>query len=427
MGDETFVGIDFGTSNSAVAVCASVGPAELVQFEGDHADSGGVMRSVLYFEPGGAVSSGTPAINRYLENESEGRLVQSIKSYLASKSFERTVILDRSWRLSDIVGRFVRALRDSSARNLGSRAVVGRPVRYWGAETDEDDQRAVKRMREAMALAGFDDVEFVPEPVAAASSYAARVSTKQRAVIADFGGGTSDFSVLEVEPKASGQGGAVRILANAGIGIGGDSFDAEVIDHAVAPLLGKGSTYRDAFGAETLVPVWLFQRLRRWHLLSLLKSPKTMALLERVSRGSSAPEAIERLRILVDEDLGLALHRSVEKLKVTLSSVETGTLMFSSPGVSVARQVPRDSFEQWIAGELAKVRTTLGEALALAKLGASDIDCVFATGGSSLVPAIRGLLGEALPRAEIVGGEELTSVASGLALVSRAKSMSSVG
>ena len=404
------VGIDFGTSNSAVAVCEDDASPHLVDYGGH----GSVMRSVLYFEPGGKVFSGTPAISRYLDNESEGRLVQSIKSYLASRTFERTLILGRSWTLANLVGRFIRALREASDRPLGNRAVVGRPVRYWGAESDDDNERALGRMREAMRLAGFDDVDFVPEPVAAAAAYATRVRERQRVMIADFGGGTSDFSILEVEPNRP-----VTVLANAGIGIGGDSFDAEVIDHAVAPLLGKGSGYRDAFGAETPVPAWLFQRLRRWHMLSFLKAPKTMALLDRVEHGSTDPMAIERLRILIEEDLGLALHRSVERLKLTLSSDEAGTLKFISPGIAVARHVARDAFDEWIAAELDGIRDTLESALQRATVEVGAIDCVFATGGSSLVPAIRSLLAEALPRAEIVGGEELTSVASGLALVAR--------
>ncbi len=421
MGTPKFVGIDFGTSNSAVAFCSSNGAPELIHYaDATDASRAQVMRSVLYFEPGGVVHSGTEAIDRYLENESEGRLVQSIKSYLASATFHSTSIHGRRWSLPSLVGRFIRALREGADHDLGRRAVVGRPVRYWGAESERDDERAIERMTEAMALAGFDDVSFVPEPVAAASSYAARVNGKQRAVIADFGGGTSDFSVLEIIPKQP-----VRVLANAGIGIGGDSFDARVLDKSVASHLGKGTTYRDAFGAETPVPAWLFQRLRRWHQLSFLKAPKTMALIERIENGSSDLAAIERLRVVIEDDLGLALHRAVEGLKVALSADRDGTFSFQAPGAGLEHDVERTTFEGWIQSELAKTQATLDLALERADLEAESIDCVFATGGSSLVPAVRAMLHRTLPRAELASGEELTSVASGLARVARERGLAS--
>lgn len=407
---ERFVGIDFGTTNSAVAVCGPSGPAELALLAGAQ-----VMRTVLYFSPTGEVLAGTPGIQRYLANEHDGRLIQSIKSHLASKSFKRTRIHNHSWTLAELVGRFVRALREHATYDLGRRAVVGRPVRYWGADSVEDDDRAISRMREALELAGFDEVEFVPEPMAAASAYAERVDDRQHAVIADFGGGTSDFSVLSIEP-----GQPARVLANSGVGIGGDSFDAEIIDRAVAPILGKGESYQTEFGEPAPVPSWLYSRLRRWHLLSFLKEAKTMALLERIIRGGGSGTAgVERLQVLIEEDLGLSLHTSVEGAKVAISSGERAMLDFREPGISFVRPVLRDDFDHWIAGELERIRGTIREAMAQAELQPGSVSRVFATGGSSLVPAVKALLRGEFPSAELVGGEELTSVASGLAYRAR--------
>jgi len=149
-----YVGIDFGTTNSAVGIADAEG-ARLVPL----ADAK-YWRTVLYFEQGGLLSAGAPAIARYLETEGEGRLVQSIKSHLASSSFSRTQIFGRRWALDDMIAAYLRLIRAAAPFDLGTRCVVGRPVRYWGAETDDDDRRAVERMTSALGKAGFDDVSF---------------------------------------------------------------------------------------------------------------------------------------------------------------------------------------------------------------------------------------------------------------------------
>src|SRR5262245_14876447 len=188
-----FVGIDFGTTNSAVAIADEEGAVQLVPLAGaPH------WRTVLYFEPGGALTAGGPAIARYLETEGEGRLIQSIKSHLASAAFSRTAIFGRRWQIEDMIAAYLGRLRAAAPVDLGRRAVVGRPVRYWGAESADDDARAVARMQAALDKAGFDEVVFEYEPVGAAARYAATLEREQQIVVADFGGGTTDFSVVRV-------------------------------------------------------------------------------------------------------------------------------------------------------------------------------------------------------------------------------------
>src|SRR5687768_6889666 len=153
------VGIDFGTTNSAVAIADDTG-VRLVPLAG-----ASYWRTVLFFEPSGALSAGAPAIARYVETAGEGRLVQSIKSHLASAAFSRTQIFGRRWQLDDMIAAYLRQVRAASPIDLGTRCVVGRPVRYWGAETPDDDARAIGRMREALAKAGFTEVVFEYEPV----------------------------------------------------------------------------------------------------------------------------------------------------------------------------------------------------------------------------------------------------------------------
>jgi hypothetical chaperone protein len=416
-----FVGIDFGTTNTAVALADGDGSVRLARLPGVDGGTTATWRTVLYFEPDGPVHVGAPAIRRYVAAEGEGRLVQSIKSHLASASFTRTIIGGRTWTLEGLGGGFLRGLRagvdaERGDNRLGTRAVVGRPVRYWGAGSEEDDARAVGRLRAALALAGFSEVIFEFEPIAAALRYAARLDHDELLLVADFGGGTSDFSLVRVGPRV-GPGDAKAILATGGLAIGGDSFDARIIDARVAPALGHGTAYKDGFGAVTPVPSWLFSRLRRWHHLSFLKDADTLRLLDRLEQGSLAPERIARLVHVVKDDLGLPLHQAVEAGKLALSAAAQARLSYDELDLDLA--LARGDFEGWIAEDLQAVDAVVESVLARAGVGPGDVDSVFATGGSSLVPAVRGRLAERFGEAKLAGGEELTSVAWGLAARAR--------
>lgn len=407
------VGIDFGTTNSAVGLFDDAGGAvrllPLPAPDGPRSH----WRTVLFFEPGGRLTAGAPAIARYLETGGEGRLVQSIKSHLASATFSRTTIVGRRWTLEDMIAAYLRQLRAASPVELGSRCVIGRPVRYWGAETAEDDARAVERMRAALATAGFTEAVFEYEPIGAAARYAARLDHDELIVVADFGGGTTDFSLIRVGPGVA-PGDPAAILGTGGIGISGDAFDARVIDAIVAPALGRGSSYEvDSMGGVAPVPAWLYGHLRRWHYLSFLKEADTLKLLQRVIRGALEPIKIERLIQLVDEDLGLPLHGAVEGAKVRLSSAAADRVALAA--IELDLPISRASFETWIAPDLVQIDETLDAVLAAAGVTAGQVDRVFATGGTSLVPAVRGALAARFGADKLVGGEELTSVAWGLA------------
>ena len=416
------VGIDFGTTNTALALAegdgqGDVGLADLpVTASGGEAATAKTWRTVLHFDPDAPPLAGAPAIARYVQNEGQGRLIQSIKSHLASASFTRTMIGGRFWTLETLIATYLKQLRGAVKRPLPARAVVGRPVRYWGADDADDDARAVGRMRAALAEAGFTEVVFELEPIAAALRYAARLDHEELILVADFGGGTSDFSLLRVGPRLA-PGDAGVILATGGIALGGDSFDARIIDALVAPALGRETTYRDAFGAMTPVPHWLFLRLRRWHHLSFLKEASTLELLDHIHHGSSEPGRIARLVRLVEDDLGLPLHQAVERCKVTLSGREEAELV--QPQLDLAARATRTAFGRWVTPELDDIDAVVSDVLSRAGVNAADVDTVFATGGSALVPAVRGRLAARFGEAKLAGGEELTSVAWGLAARAR--------
>ncbi|HEY2903686.1 MAG TPA: Hsp70 family protein [Polyangia bacterium] len=418
--DRLAVGIDFGTTNTAVGLSDEAGGVRLLSLPGPGGAPATTWRTVLFFEEGLPPTAGAPAIDRFLTVDGDGRLVQSIKSHLSSASFSRTMILGRTYTLEALIAVFLRAVRGAAAAgggvDLGGRAVIGRPVRYWGARDAEDEARALSRMRAALDLAGFSDVAFEYEPIAAALRYAATLDHDELILVADFGGGTSDFSLARVGPHIT-PGDGSAILATGGLAIGGDSFDARVIDALVAPALGLGTHYRDELGARTAVPAGLFGRLRRWHHLSFLKEPATLRLLERMEHGAEAPRELGRLLQVVRDELGLPLHRAVERGKVALSAETSAALEIDDLDLRLPLQ--RADFDRWIVPEREAIDQTIARVLGDGNVSAGDVDTVFATGGSSLVPAVRQLLAARFGADKLAGGEELTSVAWGLAARAR--------
>src|SRR5262249_49065247 len=246
------VGLDFGTTNTALALADAAGEGAGVPFAG-----GGGLRSGVHFPCSAAAGRapagvGPAAIARYLEAGAEGRLIQSVKSFLASRAFHETTICDQRWTLEQLVGLLLERLRraaEAQVGDLGRRAVVGRPVHFAGPGRPGDDEVAEARLRAGLARAGFEDVTFVLEPVAAGSRYERGLDHDELVFIADFGGGTSDFSVLRVGPGARRDGaGARRVLASDGVGIAGDVFDAQIVRRAVSPALGRGTRYETRKG-----------------------------------------------------------------------------------------------------------------------------------------------------------------------------------
>lgn len=420
------VGLDFGTTHSSVAVYEGRGAPRLASFAvgGGRDGHTHAFRSILHFEPDPddlsrppRVRAGPAAIDRYLETAGDGRLVQSIKSFLASPLFERTEIFGAVYELEDLIGRLVAELRaeaEAELGPLGTRVVVGRPVRFAGDAAHLDERLALARLRSALARAGFEDVVFELEPVAAAHHYGLRIEGPELVLIGDFGGGTSDFSVLRLEPGAGRA--HATVLATAGVGIAGDAFDAKLVRNRVAPALGRGTNYRNPFGDVLPVPRWLYAHLERWHHLSFLKSPPTLALLADLEREALEPARLRAFMRLVREDRGFHVYRAIEAAKHELSRSDESHVRYRDAGFALDVAVARRDFESWIADELARIEASVDDALAQAGLADARIDRVFLTGGSALVPAVRDIFARRFGHEKLRGGEELTSVASGLAL-----------
>lgn len=418
------IGLDFGTTNSSLALAGPNG-VQVANFA-HNAGTTEAFRSLLYLhrirEGHRSVIkswSGPAGIEEYLCSDEKGRLVQSLKSFLTSRSLQTTEIFGRSFKLETLIARILADIRAAAEAQFGSidnqQVVVGRPVRFVGAESEDDNNFALGRLKEALQIAGFGNVSFEYEPVGAAYHYESTLDHDELVMIGDFGGGTSDFSLLRVGPSLRRAGVARQVIGNEGVGVAGDSFDARIIRHLVSPALGAGSELESS-GKRLPVPNWVYFKLERWHYLSFLKSADTLNMLKSVAAQALEPEKIQALIYLVQHDLGYQLHRSVQRAKVELSETERTRLQFHDGDAAIDEPLMRTEFESWIQEELQQIEKSVDALLSKTMIHARDVDVVFLTGGSSFVPAVRRIFEARFGSQKIRTGGEFISVASGLAL-----------
>ena len=414
------VGIDFGTTNSVVCRAREDGSIDHVRFAVGAATFD-MFRTVLNFwtEARGRsqtlrCAAGPAAIEAYLNDPLESRLIMSMKTYLAQRSFSQTRIFGKDFRLEDLVSRFLTAMLGAGeVAGAGLRIVAGRPVRFAGGSAD--DALGERRLRASYAAAGFPEIELALEPEGAFYRFMRGLHAPATVLVGDFGGGTSDFSIFRFEP-----GGRERVqqLGHAGIGIAGDTFDYRILDRVVCPLLGKDDSYR-IMGKDMPIPVSYYRGLAQWHRLSLMRTPRIIAEIEEIARTASHKDRLRALLQVIEDEAGYDLYRAVASVKAKLSEQEQAPLTFEHGALRVSRTVRRAEFEEWIAADLAALGATVDGLLARAGQPASSIDHVFLTGGTSLVPAVRGLFEARFAPETISGGGEFVSVAEGLALIGR--------
>jgi hypothetical chaperone protein len=416
------LGLDFGTTNSVAAI-ARDGQSNLVDFVGAQA-TGAVFRSALCFWPEDGVSGGLAreagpwAIAEYLDFPQGCRFIQSFKSVAASPVFEHATIFDRRLRFEQLGASFLERMiahaggkLDAGPTGRPERIIVGRPVEFAGSRPDE----ALARKRYDAMFADFGtEIHYVYEPLGAAFSFASRLTDPATVLVADFGGGTSDFSIVRMAPPGAGQ--RCEPLGAAGIGIAGDRFDYRIVDHLVLPMLGKGGQYR-SFDKLLEIPRSHFADFADWSRLALMRNRRTLDELARLQRTAVDPAAIGRMIAVIEHELGYALYDAVGQLKRALSEAPHAHFHFASDDLVIEADVTRTDFERWIAPDIARIEATVDRALASAALTPEQIDRVFLTGGSSLIPAIRAIFERRFGSARLATGGELTSIAHGLALI----------
>jgi len=414
------LGLDFGTTNTVLAWAQPHAPADAVVFSflSNRLFS---LRSALCFwnegdedHPQVKSEAGPWAIQRFIELAGDCRFIQSLKTFAASRLFEQTHIYGSAWRFEDLFQRFFRDLREHAHPQLDALprdVVVGRPVEYAGSSRP-DAALAMQRYRAALEPFGFERIRQVYEPVAAAFFYAQSLVDSATVLVADFGGGTTDFSAIRFDVGRSGL--RAKALGHSGVGVAGDRFDYRLIDHVVLPQLGKGTTYR-SMGRSLEMPRSCFAGFAQWHELSVMKTSRDFRDFKDVARFADAPGLVGRFIRLVESDQGYTLYKAVSDTKEALSRDEAAEFRFAGPGFEVRERVTRAQFESWIAPELEAIEEALDRLLAASSIPPADVDRVFLTGGSSFVPAVRRIFVRRFGAGRIESGNEFVSIANGLA------------
>lgn len=405
-------GLDFGTSNSAIALPSG----EVLAIE-PRSPEPRLFRSVLFFPEGEPLTlAGAEAIERYLD-DGEGRFLQSIKAHLPSAAFTGTLIRGRTLRIEDLIALLLRKLRARAEAACGGaidEVVLGRPAVY--SATAELDALAEERMRAAAALAGFTRVRFLIEPIAAALAYEAGLRRDELVLVADFGAGTSDLTLMRLGPSRRGR--ADRrpdVVASTGAWVGGDRFDAAIMKHKLLRFFGAGTTYR-VTGQRLPMPTHLVNKLLSWHEMSFIRDRSTQDFLERMHRTTDDPPAIAALQDLVMHNLGYHLYRAIEAAKVKLSTASEARIRFDEARIHLDVRVTRAEFERFTAPLLDELTACTDRLLAAAQVPLDAIDAVFLTGGSSQIPSVRRLFAERFGEERLRSGDAFTSVAAGMGL-----------
>lgn len=404
-------GFDFGTSNSAVALPSG----EVLRID-PRALEPRLFRSVLFFpEDEPETLAGFEAIERYQEDNA-GRFIQSMKTWLPSSTFTRTQLRGRVLSLEALIAVFLRRIREVTAPLLGSpfdSVVLGRPARF--SPDPKVDAFAEQRLRSAAELAGFTEVRFVIEPIAAALAHEATLKKDETVLVADFGAGTSDLTVMRLGPSHREQRDRrADVIASSGVYVGGDRFDSALMKRVLLPSFGAGSTYEAGLGLKRMeMPTYISSRLLSWNEMSLIREKKTRELIDLMLKTSDARPAIEALHDLVMYNLGFRLYRAIERAKVELSSSEVGHLDFEEERICIHEVVTRETFEAASAHLIDELEACTDELLAGLPADVK-LDSVFLTGGSSHLPSVRRLFTRKFGAERIRSGDAFTSVAEGL-------------
>ncbi len=438
------IGLDFGTTNSSAGQYTD-GQVNLLPLDPVN-PSPTVMRSTLFITREGAPFIGREAINRFTEanvgreieyewryiGESEvtladvgtvsqalyaivdantpGRLFQSLKSHLRDRSFTGTDVFGTRYTLEDLIAVVLSLIGKRVQSTTGqsiSGMVVGRPVHY-AINEPETDALAIQRMRTAFELAGLPPVHFLPEPTAAALSYAATASGTQHVLVFDFGGGTLDVTIMQIDER-----GTRKVLATDGVPIGGDVLDRRIVMGKLLPHFGEGAT----LGARRLpLPAALLEHLSEWQSIVDLTQPRYLSLIEEAVRSGSKPHELQALKTLVRENYGLPLYEAVERSKVRLSEHRATTIDMHVPGIQFSEPLERWDFERLIGPDVRAVAACIDRALEAAHLRPDDVDVVLRTGGSSRIPRFVRMLAQKFGEPKLREMDVFTGVAAGLAI-----------
>ncbi|MFN8477762.1 MAG: Hsp70 family protein [Kouleothrix sp.] len=437
------VGLDFGTTNSSAAIYDGTRVRLLKLDPVNSAPT--IMRSTLFISREGAPFIGRAAINHFTEGNvgreieyewrylgdqeltlaevgtvvqalyavvdanAPGRLFQSLKTHLRDSSFTGTDVFGTRYTLETLIAVVLRLILQRIEAELGqpvTSMVLGRPVHY---STDPKlDELSITRMRRAAEEAGLPPFTFLPEPTAAALSYAATARGEQNILVFDFGGGTLDVTVMRIDEQ-----GRRDVLGTDGVPIGGDLLDRRLVMGKVLSHFGEGATLGPR---KMALPAVLLDHLSEWQTIVELTQPRYLNIIDEAVRIGDKPTELNALRTLVRENYGLPLYEAVEHAKVRLSDEPRVPISMDAPGIKFSETVERWDFERLIGPDVREVAACVDRALAGAGLTPHDITVVLRTGGSSRIPRFVRMLSDKFSADKLQEMDVFTGVAAGLAI-----------
>lgn len=404
-------GIDFGTTNSALSIFDEE-KQEIIDTI--------IIPSLIYFPEGrdDEYVIGEEAISEYLNDGMKGRFIKSVKQILSRSSFTETRIGKKRYNASALVALILKELKSKADSITGQncrKAVIGRPV-FFDDDNTQKDSLAQSRLEKAADLAGFESVRFQFEPIGAAFAYEKTLQKKETVLVADLGGGTTDFTCVVLDPEKAASGKRKdNFLATGGIYIGGDSFDSAFMWEKGTPYFGKHTQYQAAPGKFLTVPKSLFANICSWDKMNFFNGLRIKKEIEDYYYFSGNDPKFKNLITLVDENLGYSVFQAIEKTKIGLSDKDTAPFTYSRSGIEIDEIISIEEYEGIISKDVTRISNYLDEFLTANKIGITDIDCLFLTGGTSMVPAIKDLFKSRFPGIPVNSGDNFISVARGLA------------
>lgn len=385
----TRLSVDFGTSNSLVGAVKDgkrLGPFAIDPNSTDPS----LMRTLLYFGESEKVFYGADALNEFIAQDMSGRLFRSIKAHLPNQSYLGTLIDNKPYPLEKLIGLFLLELKKRAEKILGEsvqKLTLGRPARYSMDPVSESV--AVHRMKKACEFAGFTEVDFVPEPLAAALDYRAKISEEKMLLVGDFGGGTSDFTVMKVSPRSFE---AQDVLGVDGCSIAGDALDSLFMSERLNEYFGAKATYKMPMSTNHLaMPPSVMIKLNRPAHIAHLKEADTFAFIQEVRKCALNEEHkknIDRLMVLVEDQQAFPFFEVIEHTKRGLSEQSEMQFKFEYPDLRVGCRFKKSEFETWAKPSEQQIFLSLDRCLSSAGVKDQDVDVVFLTGGTAKVPFI---------------------------------------
>lgn len=413
--DAVSCGIDFGTSNSTCAIAHNT-KIELIDLE----DGKKTIPSAIFFHENGDIDFGRAAIRSYLKGF-EGRLMRGLKSVLGTPLMnDKTRIGNRRILFTQALEKFLQHIKSKADQKVGEtieQVVLGRPVHFHD-DNPEADLESEDALRQIAHDIGFKHVTFQYEPIAAAYAHEQKISSMKLSMVIDLGGGTSDFTVIRLDPKKKITSDRQSdILANFGIRIGGTDFDQKISMKKFMPHLGLGSKYSPPNHPDKVmnVPIRSYADLSDWSRVNMAQSARSIRATEKTLRGAHDTEKLSRLLSVQRDQLGHKLLQLVENTKIDLTEKETSVGDLSSLGIKSNIELSRSQMEGDIFEQVERIKKGVQNCLAMAGVKSKDIDLIVLTGGSTELAIINRMVEEVFPRAEISNDNKFASVGLGLA------------